>query len=98
MPKETDVLMCMSEHLCWNATAALQFAAWWQGDGGGDGRRRAGLQTVTGADELRQSLKRVYTQLHKLTLKGQRTERSAGCLESVTKNDLFDIEMDKCIK
>lgn len=64
-----------------DAAATLQVVAGGQRDGGCDGRRRAGLQTVAGTDELRQGLQGVNPQLNELALECKRAQRSAGGLE-----------------
>lgn len=63
-----------------DAAAPLQVIARSEGDGGGDGRRRAGFQAVAGTNELRQGLQGVDPQLNKLALECKRAQRSAGSL------------------
>lgn len=55
-------------YLQWDAAAALQVVARGEGDGSGDGGRRAGFQAVAGTNELRQGLKSIDTQLNEVTL------------------------------
>ena len=64
-----------------DAAAPLQVVARGEGDGGGDGGRRTGFQTVAGTNELRQGLQGVDPQLNELALECKRAQRSAGSLE-----------------
>lgn len=61
-------LSLFAVYLDGDASAALQIVARGHGDGGGDGRRRAGFQAVAGTYELRQGLQGVDPQLNELTL------------------------------
>lgn len=70
-----------------DAAAPLQVVARGQGNGGGDGRWRAGLQAVAGTDELRQGLQGVYAQLDELTLEREWAQGSAGRLQGGIKSD-----------
>ena len=70
----------VDSHLHGDASAALQLVAGGERHSGGDGGRRAGLQAVARAQQLRQGLQRVDAQLHKVTLERQRAQRSAGGL------------------
>lgn len=64
-----------------NAAAPLQVIARGEGDGGGDGRRRAGFKAVAGTDELRQGLQGVDPKLNELTLECKRAQWCAGGLQ-----------------